>query len=73
MSLRRTSKDLKLFFLPSYLSFRQNLDKNQNLEKQVNSNVNKEFLPKILEAENPFGLVLQNSAIVVKKELYNTN
>jgi hypothetical protein len=25
---------------------RQNLDRNQNLDKQVNSNVNKEFLPK---------------------------
>ena len=47
MSLRRTSKDLNSCpssFLPSPL--RQNLDKNQNLDKQVNSNVNKEFLPK---------------------------
>ena len=28
------------------LALRQNLDKNQNLDKQINSNVNKEFLPK---------------------------
>jgi hypothetical protein len=32
--------------LPSLLSLPQNLDKNQNLDKQVNSKVNKEFLPK---------------------------
>ena len=32
-------------FLPS-LALRQNLDKNQNLDKQINSNVKKEFLPK---------------------------
>jgi hypothetical protein len=34
--------------LPSSSSspLRQNLDKNPNLDKQVNSNVNKEFLPK---------------------------
>ena len=46
MSSPRTSKDLNScpsFILP-YLP--QNLDKNLNLDKQVNSNVNKEFLPK---------------------------
>ena len=30
----------------SFLSLPQDLDKNQNFDKQVNSNVNKEFLPK---------------------------
>ena len=47
MSLRRTSKGLNSYpsFLPSS-PLRQYLDKNQNLDKQVNSNVNKEFLPK---------------------------
>ena len=47
MSLCRTSKDLNSCPSSSSSSpLRQNLDKNQNLDKQVNSNVNKEFLPK---------------------------
>ena len=39
---------LALALLAKDLNFplRQNLDKNQNLDKQINSNVNKEFLPK---------------------------
>jgi hypothetical protein len=41
----RTSKDQKLF-LPSFLAFRQYLDKNQNLDQQIKSNINKEFLQK---------------------------
>ena len=50
--MRRTSRDLNS--CPSPPSpLRQNLDKNQNLDKQVNSNVNKEFLPKNLPNNPP--------------------
>jgi len=52
MSLRRTSKDLNSC-PPPPSPLRQNLDKNQNLNKQVNSNVNKEFLPKNSSQKNP--------------------
>ena len=51
----RTSKDPN-FFLPS--PFRQNLDKDQDLDKQVNSNVNKEFLPKNSSQKSPLQKIL---------------
>ena len=37
MSLRRTSKDLNSCPLPLPSPLRQNLDKNQNLDEQINS------------------------------------
>ena len=46
MGLRRTSKDQNFCPPPPPSPLRQNLDKNQNLDKQVNFNVNKDFLPK---------------------------
>ena len=51
----------------SFLSLSQDLDKNQNFDKQVNSNVNKEFLPKKSSPEfwsNSNKNIIKNSVVI---------
>ena len=70
MSLPRTSKDLNScpsFFF--FLALPQNLDKNQNLDKEINSNLNKEFLPKNSSQKIPPEKILlkKSSQKILKK------
>ena len=51
----------------SFLSLPQDLDKTQNFDKQVNSNVNKEFLPKKSSPEfwsNSNKNIIKNSVVI---------
>ena len=71
MSLHPTSKDLNSCpsssFLPS--PFWQNLDQNLNLDKQVNSNVNKEFLTENSSQKiSPKKFLQKNSAKKIRQK-----